>query len=62
VDGFVQATWKIVRAKGTARLDVRPLRALTKGDTAAIADEGSRLLGFLAEGATHDVQILAVAE
>jgi hypothetical protein len=62
VDGFVQATWKIVRARGTATLTVQPLRPLTKQNAVAIAEEGDRLLAFLAVGATHDVQVLPVAD
>lgn len=62
VDGFVQATWKIVRQRGTATLRVQPLRTLSKADTLAVAEEGAHLLAFLAAGATHDVQVLPASE
>ncbi|PXY31890.1 winged helix DNA-binding domain-containing protein [Prauserella muralis] len=46
VNGFVRATWRIERGKESAVLDVRPLRALSKKDTAAVRAEGRRLLRF----------------
>ena len=63
VDGFVGATWKLVRERGTATLRVQPLRPLAKSDAVAIAEEGNRLLHFLAvDAATRDVQVLPVAD
>jgi hypothetical protein len=62
VDGFVRATWKITPERGRATLRIRPLGQLSKADAAAIAEEGDRLLRFLAEGAAHDVQVLTVAD
>jgi hypothetical protein len=62
VDGFVQATWAIKRGRDAATLTIEPLRRLTKGERAAIVEEGERLLTFAAgEGAKHDVRITAVA-
>jgi Winged helix DNA-binding domain len=62
VDGFVQATWTIKRGRDAATLTIEPLRRLTKADRLAVAEEGERLLNFVAgESATHDVRITAVA-
>lgn len=47
VDGRVAATWGVERAKGGARLDVEPLRPLSKRDAASVAAEGRRLTRWL---------------
>jgi hypothetical protein len=46
VDGFVAATWEIDR-KG--RLNVAPLRRLTKNERSEVDEEGERLREFYAE-------------
>jgi hypothetical protein len=62
VDGFVQATWTIRRRRDAATLTIEPLRRLTKADRLAVAEEGERLLTFVAgDSATHDVRVTAVA-
>ena len=62
VDGFVQATWTIKHGRDAATLTMEPLRRLTKADRLAVAEEGERLLNFVAgESATHGVRITAVA-
>ena len=48
VDGFVAGTWKVARAKTSARLSLAPLRPLAKRDAAAVAAEAERLLAFTA--------------
>jgi hypothetical protein len=53
VDGFVAAEWR----RDAADLVVAPLRALSRDERAAVADEGRRLLAFL--GAGGDVAIHA---
>jgi winged helix DNA-binding protein len=51
VDGFVAATWRLRRAKGSAStLHVTPLEPLAKADATAVAAEGVRLLTLLAPG------------
>jgi len=50
VDGFVTATWKIVRDGGVGSLRIQPLEPLTKLDATAVTDEGARLLAFLNPG------------
>jgi hypothetical protein len=57
VDGFVAATWKLIRAKGTATLRILPLEPLRKAEAAAVEEEATRLRAFVApEGA--EVQLL----
>lgn len=51
VDGFVAATWKLVRTRRAATLRISPFARWPAHTRAAIAEEGERLLGFLAEDA-----------
>jgi hypothetical protein len=53
VDGFVRGTWKTEESRGKATLVVEPLEPLSKVDRDALAEEGERLVRFLAmpEGA-----------
>jgi len=57
VDGFTNGTWKVVRQRRTATLTIKPFTRLSKKDTAALTEEGARLLAFAAADAdTHDIQ------
>ena len=57
VDGFTNATWKIIRSRNTATLTIKPFTRLSKKNTAALTEEGARLLAFAAADAdTHDIQ------
>jgi hypothetical protein len=54
VDGFVRGTWKL--SKGGS-LEIRALDRLTRNERSAVAEEGARLLEFLAEDRDgHDVR------
>ena len=53
VDGRVSATWK-VEADTVA---VTPLRALTRAERAAVADEGAAMASFLSDGASERVVV-----
>jgi hypothetical protein len=58
VDGFVRGTWRISRNKDGATLTVHLFERLAKKDTAAVADEGARLLRFVAADAgSHDIRV-----
>jgi hypothetical protein len=60
VDGFVRATWKLTRRRGTATLHIEPFESLSKEHMAAVTDEGCRLLAFVAgDVAAHDVRLAA---
>jgi hypothetical protein len=73
VDGFTRATWRIVRkepvskrnsgtATAAATLVIDLFEPLSKKDTAAVTEEGYRLLKFAAsDAAAHDVRINAPA-
>ena len=50
VDGFVAATWKLIRASGKPTLRVVPMDRLDKARTAELEEEASRLLAFVAPG------------
>ena len=49
VDGFVRGTWKTERTRGKVTLVIEPFEPLPKMDRDALAAEGERLIGFLAE-------------
>jgi hypothetical protein len=49
VDGFVRGTWKTERTRGKATLVIEPFEPLAKKDRDAIAEEGERLVRFMAE-------------
>ena len=48
VDGFVRGTWKTERSRGKATLEIKPFEPLTKDDRDALAEEGERLIRFVA--------------
>jgi winged helix DNA-binding protein len=51
VDGFVAGVWRLGREGKTATLEVRPLGRLAEPGHAAVAEEATRLLEFLAADA-----------
>ncbi len=56
VDGFVAGTWKTVREKQAARLDITPFAKLAPAVKAELAAEGERLLRFVEpEASSHKV-------
>ena len=57
VDGFIGATWKIVRDEGTATLRVESVAPLKRRDMDAVAEEGERLLAFSDPDASHTVSV-----
>jgi hypothetical protein len=58
IGGFVRGTWKVDRGRGAATLEIRPLKRLARRDTAAVADEGARLLALVAPDAgNQDVRL-----
>ncbi len=59
VDGTVAGLWRVERSDSGATLMIRTDRPLSAADTAAVADEGARLLGFVAtDASSRDVEIL----
>jgi hypothetical protein len=56
VDGFVAASWQVVRDRGRATAVITPLRRLPARDRSAVAAEAAGLLAFTAAGADHDVR------
>jgi len=49
VDGFVRGTWKTERTRGKGTLLIEPFGALSRKDRDVLAEEGERLLRFVAE-------------
>lgn len=48
VDGFLAGRWDVKRARKSAALIIELFRLLPKADRTAVAEEGERLLGFVA--------------
>jgi hypothetical protein len=58
VDGFLSGTWRMLREKDVATLVIAPLVELSKGEAAALAEEGERLLGFaVPEAGRREVEL-----
>jgi hypothetical protein len=58
VDGRMRALWTLERGKGSARLRVEALDALSAAEGRALEAEGERLLAFLApDAASRDVAL-----
>ena len=58
IDGFVAATWRLVRRKGEpSRLEIRALHPLTDVEQGEVVLEGTALLGLLAPGVAGEVQL-----
>jgi hypothetical protein len=51
LDGFVAGTWKLERRRRATTLVIGPFEPLTTADRDALADEGGRLVDFLAPDA-----------
>jgi len=49
VDGFVRGTWKVEHTKKAAALAITPFEPLPKQDRDALAEEGERLVRFVAQ-------------
>ncbi|MFD6260496.1 winged helix DNA-binding domain-containing protein [Micromonospora chalcea] len=56
VDGRVAATWTVC---GGGVVVVTPLRAFTRAERTAVAEEGAALASFLSEGDNHRVRVAA---
>jgi hypothetical protein len=61
VDGFVAGTWKTERTRDGTELSVRPFEGLSREDRDALADEGERLVRFLAGPEDADASWVAFA-
>jgi len=58
VDGFLSGMWRITHVRGNATLTVETDGSWTKEDRTAVANEGARLLAFLATDVhDRDVQL-----
>jgi hypothetical protein len=53
VDGFTAARWKLDREKADTLLRLDPFRTLDRGERSAVAEEGKRLVDFLARDARN---------
>jgi hypothetical protein len=61
LDGFMRAKWAPVKTSSKTELVVTPFeKPITKTDQSAVAEEGLRLLEFLAPDEKRDVRFAAV--
>jgi hypothetical protein len=59
VDGYLGGMWRITRQREKATLVIEAAACWTRADHAAAADEGARLLAFVAADIrNHDVQVI----
>jgi hypothetical protein len=59
VDGFLAGMWRITRERGRATLTIEPAGSWSTADRSAVADEGARLLAFVAGDAVdYDVRFV----
>jgi hypothetical protein len=56
VDGFVGGTWRLIRGRGIHALEISPWGVIAREDRIALAEEGIRLLTFIA-GDEDDVRV-----
>ena len=56
VDGFVQGTWRLIRGRGLITIEVAPFGPIAGEDRIALAEEGMRLLSFIA-GDEEDMRV-----
>ncbi len=62
VDGFLGGMWRITRERDGATLVIETGGSWSNQDRAGVAEEGARMLAFLAPGATgHDVHFTSIA-
>jgi hypothetical protein len=54
VDGFVSGTWRVIRGRRIHALEISPWAPIARHDRIALAEEGIRLLTFIAAGAEDD--------
>jgi hypothetical protein len=57
VDGFVGGTWRLIRSRRIYALEITPWDPIAREDRIALAEEGIRLLAFIAAGAEDDVRV-----
>ena len=57
VDGLLRATGAVRREGAATVLTVRPSEHLGSAEESDVAEEGGRLLHFLAPGREHDIRI-----
>jgi hypothetical protein len=62
VDGSIGATWKIIRDRGRAMLQVEPVLPLGRRDMDAVAAEGERLIAFTDPDAERTVSVTHVTK
>jgi hypothetical protein len=58
VDGYVRGMWKIEKQGDTATLVITSWESVAKRDRAPLAEEGARILTFIAPDAQHDLRFV----
>jgi hypothetical protein len=60
VDGFVSGMWRLTRSRRTAVLTVELFGPVPPRDRDAVGDEAQRLLGFAADGDSHEIRFALI--
>ncbi len=57
IDGFVHGSWRIIRGRSILTLEITPFAEMSRTARIALAEEGMRLLTFLAADADDDMRV-----
>ena len=61
LDGFVAGMWRLTRSRRTAVLTVELFGSASSRDRDAVGEEAQRLLGFAADGDSHEIRFAPIA-
>lgn len=57
LDGFVRGSWRLIRGRGIVTAEITPFQPIAGDERIALAEEGMRLLSFIAAGDGDDMRV-----